>query len=424
MKRVITLFLLLNVFQIYGQRTLCEVSYTYSLNEVNQLTDFVIKADGHKVVNWQWDFGDGSESSVPNPRHIYMQSGSYVACLTIITEDSCESTFCDTIVVGLSPQDTNSLYLLAGNVFAGQNLLPSGIALLVSKVNLDYVVQRYTTIINGHYEFNQVAAGDYLVYAIPNFNLNINYYPAYLPSYFGNETNWEDAAVLHVSTYMTNCNIHLDCNNMLLYGPDTISGSINILDQNSFEYNVYYADWFGNIGQINMDKAPNMPVLLLDNYDEPIRFVMTDENGNFRFTNLPVRIYKISPEKPGYNTIPETFNMQNQSSSSASCSFYIGTNSISIGVSNPDYSELIENIEIYPNPVTDNAIVSFYSEKPRNIFISVEDLTGKEVISKEMFETYGHENYFIPFSSLKSGLYFVKIQADHLPVFVHKIIKQ
>ncbi len=424
MKKTFTILFLLNIFYLYGQeKSPCEVTYTYNVNDVNQITDFVNKSNGHKVISWRWDFGDGAVSTIPNPRHVYMQTGSFIACLTIKTEDSCESTFCDTVVVGLSPTDTNALFFISGNVFAGSNLLPSGIALLVSKVNSDYVVLHYTTIINGHYEFSQLSFGDYLVYAIPNFNLNVNYFPAYLPSYYGNSTSWTDATVIHLYSSL-NCNIFLECNNTLLYGPDTISGSLNILDQSAFEYNIYYGNWFGNIGQINLGKAPNIPVLLLDNNDEPVRFVVSDENGDFRFTNLPIRIYKVAPEKPGFDTEPETFNMETSASSSANCSFYIGTNSISIGISNPDYSERIKNIKVYPNPVTESAVISLFSEKPRKICISVEDVAGKEVVKKEIFESLGNENYFIPFSNLKPGLYFVKIQSDQMPSFTQKLIKQ
>ena len=51
------------------------------------------------VINWFWDFGDGSTSSMQNPSHTYSANGTYLTCLTVFTSDSCTSTYCDTVVV-------------------------------------------------------------------------------------------------------------------------------------------------------------------------------------------------------------------------------------------------------------------------------------------------------------------------------------
>jgi PKD repeat protein len=51
----------------------------------------------------QWDFGDGSTSTAANPSHAYATSGAYWVCLTIVGNDSCTSTFCDSVYCGLPP---------------------------------------------------------------------------------------------------------------------------------------------------------------------------------------------------------------------------------------------------------------------------------------------------------------------------------
>lgn len=427
---IILLFSLFSCIVAHGQVKIpCDISYSFLLNEVNQMIEFTNRTDGSKVINWSWDFGDGTVSSSPNPKHVYFNPGVYVACLTIQTEDGCENVFCDTIKVGRQLADTNSFYSISGDVWANV-LLPSGVVLLIKKINSQYIIQPQYYILDslshGHYEFNQVSAGQYLLYAIPRFDFNVNYHPVYLPSYYGNTTNWSNACLLNLYSSLYYKDIHLVCNQTLLYGPDTISGSLNISDQTVFEYNVFYMNWFGNIpsGQINLDKAPNMPVLLLNSENVPVRYALTDENGNFKFADLPVRIFKIYPEKAGFLTVPPTINLPNISGNSAMCSLYIGTNSINIGFSEPDYNEFESNLQIYPNPVNECVNISMESDQAQKVFISVENIEGRAVVEKEKFINTGRENYMIPFSGMASGVYFVKIQPEGFPVIVRKIIKQ
>lgn len=55
------------------------------------------------VVQWHWDFGDGAESFDQYPLHVYEENGAYLVCLEIQTADSCKSSFCDTLFVGVVP---------------------------------------------------------------------------------------------------------------------------------------------------------------------------------------------------------------------------------------------------------------------------------------------------------------------------------
>jgi PKD repeat protein len=53
------------------------------------------------VVQWNWDFGDGTGSQEQNPQHTYSQDGIYNVSLDIKTADSCMSRYCDTLYVGM-----------------------------------------------------------------------------------------------------------------------------------------------------------------------------------------------------------------------------------------------------------------------------------------------------------------------------------
>ncbi|OFX39110.1 MAG: hypothetical protein A2X08_17865 [Bacteroidetes bacterium GWA2_32_17] len=421
MKNILPIIAVL--FPLIGltQPKYCDVSFSYELSTTSQNIKFISNTvDTNRVVSWYWDFGDSTFSNLQNPKHQYLQNGTYIVCLTIYTYDSCENTFCDTIKVGT----ISSYYSISGNVNAGNALLPSGVVLLIDKDN-NYKANKYSIVIDGHYEFYQVQAGNYIIYAIPNFNIDFNYYPTYLPTYFGDKTKWKDATGFTVTSSLDNQNINLKCNTDILYGPDTITGNIKILDANSFEYNIYYNNWFGNNvshSNINLEIAPNVPVILLNSDDEPIRFAMTDSTGSFLIKNLPIKVYKVAPEKAGLVTIPAIIDFTATASNIINTNLFIATSNIYSYVSENYYSETINEISIFPNPTPDNAIVNISINKSVPLLINIENIDGKTILSKN-FVSQGLDKYILPLSNLSAGVYILKIQAQGYPIVVKKIIK-
>lgn len=85
----------------------CEAGFywIYAEDENGEPTnriEFVDTSHGN-VVEWNWAFGDGHFSNETLPSHTYEEFGEYEACLTISTENGCESTFCDIVHVGENP---------------------------------------------------------------------------------------------------------------------------------------------------------------------------------------------------------------------------------------------------------------------------------------------------------------------------------
>lgn len=56
-------------------------------------------ATNDQVVQWIWDFGDGTVSEEPSPIHEYPEEGFYEVTLTIITSEGCTSTLTQPIYV-------------------------------------------------------------------------------------------------------------------------------------------------------------------------------------------------------------------------------------------------------------------------------------------------------------------------------------
>ncbi|MCK4661956.1 MAG: PKD domain-containing protein, partial [Bacteroidales bacterium] len=53
---------------------------------------------GNEILSWDWNFGDGTESTEQNPSHTYTEEGEYLVSLTIHS-DSCTSTFIEVVYI-------------------------------------------------------------------------------------------------------------------------------------------------------------------------------------------------------------------------------------------------------------------------------------------------------------------------------------
>jgi PKD repeat protein len=66
-------------------------------------------ADG-TIVDYYWDFGDGSDSTEPNPSHVYNSAGTFNSALTVTDSQGLKNT--DTVTINVSqPPLTNTLHI-------------------------------------------------------------------------------------------------------------------------------------------------------------------------------------------------------------------------------------------------------------------------------------------------------------------------
>ena len=79
------------------------------------------------AINWSWDFDNGFSSNVQNPQHTFKKAGFFDVCLTIIDENGCSYTACDSLrvlapveVVSVNEFDNNAYPNPANNWFTVQ----------------------------------------------------------------------------------------------------------------------------------------------------------------------------------------------------------------------------------------------------------------------------------------------------------------
>ncbi|MFK7947986.1 MAG: PKD domain-containing protein [Saprospiraceae bacterium] len=84
-----------------GSVSNCSAMLTVSPDTLNpMMQDFTVYASGGTApYTYMWDFGDGITSTVQSPTHMYAQSGTYNACVTITDATGCTATDCMLITV-------------------------------------------------------------------------------------------------------------------------------------------------------------------------------------------------------------------------------------------------------------------------------------------------------------------------------------
>lgn len=85
-----------------------------------------IDTDGD-IVSYQWDFGNGEQSSNANPTYVYPAAGNYVATLTVTDNDGASQTDTASVTIDLASLDFDDACatqspISGGNIIPGQSI--------------------------------------------------------------------------------------------------------------------------------------------------------------------------------------------------------------------------------------------------------------------------------------------------------------
>lgn len=80
-------------------------------------------------------------------------------------------------------------------------------------------------------------------------------------------------------------------------------------------------------------------------------------------------------------------------------------------------NEMFNNVNVYPNPITNNAIVDFNLAEANNVSIVLVNTIGQVVITTDLGKmNAGAQNYSLNASSLSNGLYFLNIKVGNYTI--------
>jgi PKD repeat protein len=345
-----------------------------------------------------WDFGDGITSNEFNPLHVYSDTGTYNVCLSIYTYYGCSNTTCKELYVNYIAPPTASIN---GNVYAGESLLPEGIAVLFEVNGENYDAIDYVLIEDGHYRFDSLPKDKlYQTHLIPYFDVGEIYFPKYSPVYSDNSVYWQDADFINLYED-TVYDSHLYTYDEIFLDNGMISGSVKYLFEEAYEQEIYGRNWFETL-TINDGFAANMVVLLKTSFKEVIDFRLTDGNGYFEFNNLEYGSYYLSVEKPGFESDEILITISESEPQIVNSDFSIQQTTIT-----PIESETVVSSDfIYPNPAKDVINVNITEPETR---IDIYNIEGKLVFS----ESANYTPLAIPLADMVPGMYIVQVSSAY-----------
>lgn len=320
------------------------------------------------------------------------EPGTY--CATITTLNGCETTTCITldslnapgiadVISGYVFADT--LTTLRGTVHA--YLIDNNTGGVFGEVGSSEIRQ------DGFYAISGLNPGIYLVKA--DFQANTEEDLLYIPTYHASATTWEEADPHVLPNLLT---ITTDIKLVRKIGHN----GIGVIGGTVTDPNHLIAS-----GETEEDRnlvgIGNVVILLYDETGTPIDYVKSDENGNFRFENLPFGTYRLKFDIPGIAS-PEVWVTLTQENPEKLQVNLIAENG-SVGVHEPKS----EVIDIYPNPAKEEINMTLPGgEAPYEI--QIVDMQGRFMFSGSARNYNGILS--IDVSRLSAGLYQVRLLND------------
>ncbi len=320
---------------------------------------FINNSHGESDI-YHWTFGDGTHHYGQNPLHVYSESGTYNVCLEIYTFFGCEDIFCKEITVGSTYPTTANLY---GTVFAGNNPLPEGIAVLYQIEDNVFSAIEYSIIEDGEYIFSNLAKDQlYLTHLIPYFNTSETYFPKYLATYSDNEIYWQNNSFINLYTD-TIFESSLSSYNEIYYNNGFISGKVFYNDISAYEDSIFSQSWIIPINP-EPNLASNIVVLLKDSNHQTIDFDLTNSNGQYFFEYLEYGDYYISVEKAGISSDEIFVSISETQTVSSNNDFNIEQNNIN----SLETNRFSKHFSLFPNPCSNKIFI----ESPFNSIEKIE----------------------------------------------------
>ena len=265
---------------------------------------------------------------------------------------------------------------------------------LDSTVNYTPYVNVATLDSMGIYYFTMIPDGDYYILAIPILP------SGYLPTYYGDVINWENANVIHLGQAVNPYDIHLLTAYTNPGGNGTINGQINL-------------------GQLKSNVVDKVTMLLMDNNLNAIYYYKVNSEGDFTFPTLSFGTYYLRAEIPGVTSDVVKVEIS-QANPVASVTLTFSGNRI-LGIDEP--SAALTAGTLYPNPVSDVAYLSIKTKKAMTIQIDLYNLAGQLVVHSQKALDSGETTIPVLVSMLPQGIYTLRVHSDEGISIIRKLIK-
>jgi PKD repeat protein len=389
-------FLMFADFEVFDPNANMELQANFAqiddpLEEDPLKVIFKDESIGTSIKSWEWDFGDGTTSTVQDPEHTYSKSGVYMVTLTVHSlpfefEGFQSSTITKQAKVGLREGHT-----LSGQVFAQYFPIDFGLAYLYIFDEDDNLLPLDTAVITtlGDYWFQEVPAGKYITKA--RLQPSAELYGLFMPTYFRDAYDWNDATVI----VMGDADNHA-CDIWLRPAESMETGDGKILGQITYDTST-----------VNRTPVParEIEIILLNAQGNFYTCVTSSDDGSFDFSNLPYGTYQLFPDVTGISTTPMYVTISEDQPLDHDVILVILPNEITFSI-NENISDYVgQAMLVYPNPVKDQARISVEIKKSSTLDVLITDISGRVVFCQKNQLQQGTQEIILPVSNLSSGMY-------------------
>ncbi|MHC1706391.1 MAG: PKD domain-containing protein [Bacteroidales bacterium] len=433
------------------------------------------------VISWDWTFGDGGTSTLQYPVHTYAQNGTYLVCLTILTSDTCTSTYCDSVFVGTNPScftyftytnngltatfdawsfggtapyaytwDLGDGTTATGSAPVHTYAAPGNYTVTLTSIDAAGCSSTYTSIV---WVGNTVTGTIWGQIFAGGAVLDWGWVYLYMDGGPANPMFMIDSTMVDSSGYY----------NFIILNP--LPGTYYVKavpSANSVFYSTYLPTYYistpfwanatpanlfqasniilvplngpvqgnGNInGQVTSDgkfstalsaPAPNIEVMLLDMSNNPLTMDYSDNQGYFSFSNLGMGTYKVYAEVTGLPTNPAIVTLSANTPSVNNVTVLITPSGITTGI-NDNSPELLSLNKVYPVPVRDQLNIEFSLIRPSVTEITLVNLLGEKIVSRTESFNAGNHQVKIQLENLDAGTYFIHLNSQDGTMISRKI---
>jgi hypothetical protein len=354
---------------------------------------------------YMWSTGELTPSIVPQP------TGSGVYCVTVTNANGCTASDCHTYFANNSsqiqgyvyiPDSLNTPVILEGVAELYQMNPGTALVTLFATTALVNTPNAWVT----QYDFGQVPNGTYIVKI--SLDANSAYFDDYLPTYYGNVVEWNEATLITIPSNQTFYQITL-VEDQNLTGPGGINGLVD--------------DGEGFTSHGSGDRSgplEGISILLFDAQEAPVTHTLTDAEGKYSFGNLPYGTYKIVVEITGMEQGVRWVTISEENPVSTGNDFEVGEDGIVNGI-----TELTSgnSFQVYPNPASNMLNVYVDASTAFEAQLTMSGSTGKTIFMKKQAVAAGAQQIELNVSDLPAGMYFLQI-ATKRGVMTKKVLKK
>ncbi|MEZ5082365.1 MAG: PKD domain-containing protein [Bacteroidales bacterium] len=334
---------------------------------------------------YYWNFGDGTSATGQIITHTFDPALGDVfnVCLTTYAftpgGDSCIAESCQEIFIG--GQSGSEIF---GSVMVDNTLADFALVGLFGMDSTGGFTYEFTTTESGSYLFQNVPQGDYYLFA--SLTPQSVYFYDYFPTYFSDAIFWSDAELITLGEPLNPYQIHMVPVTNIGSGPGIING---------------------NVLMENKGPGENIPIVLMDENNNPISFAQTDENGDFIFNDLAFGTYHLIVEMPGINSETAIVTLD-EGTITFGIQFYVNSTNAYLNA-HDKLSSIAQIGKIYPNPATDFANLDIEVTDNTILIMQIVNQKGMVLFTRSIELNAGRQLIEINTSSFNSGLYFIQL---------------